>query len=64
MTAEHAGGLDLAALEDDICDALMAAKWGRYDGRTVTTHLEGLLRTVRLAAAEGAGPVDGASSPG
>lgn len=36
------------AIEDALCDALMAARHGRYDGMTVEMHLENLIERLRL----------------
>lgn len=41
--------IDLEWLDDAICNALMAAKFGRYDGVTVEMHLEYILEKVREA---------------
>lgn len=34
-------------LDDALCDALAAARMGKYDGVTVEVHLEHLIRRVR-----------------
>lgn len=36
--------------EDALCDALIAARYGKYDGKTVETHLEHLIERVRQHA--------------
>lgn len=36
-------------LDDALCDALMAARHGKYDGLTVEQHLEHLIERVRDA---------------
>lgn len=44
------------ALDDSLCDALCAARSGKYDGKTVEVHLENLIARLRAALdAGGAG---------
>jgi DNA-binding transcriptional ArsR family regulator len=49
VSGETGRVLTVEELDDRISDCLMAARLGKYDGRTVESHLKSLLRDFRAA---------------